>query len=136
MLIFAHMESFQIQLDQQQFEWFSTPDIDKAAFLNNLFAPATANYNKLALELQREFRQGGSPDVNRMAFDRVIYDATTGKGSFRIVLDVRFTFGCEDSVTEKNNQTSEWTFTLNEADKTIVFQSSPFAEGRSTADEF
>ncbi|WP_457129027.1 hypothetical protein [Mucilaginibacter sp. HD30] len=130
------MENFQIQLNQQQFEWFGRPDTDAATLLNNLFAPATANYNQLALELQREFRQGGSPDVMRMAFDRVGYCATTGKGSVRIVLDVRFTFGCEDSITEKNNQTSEWTFKVNPLDKTITFQSSPFAEERSTADEF
>ncbi len=71
-----------------------------------------------------------------MIFDRVNYDASTGKGCFRIVLDVRFTFGCEDSVTEKKDQTSEWTFTVNHPNKTIAFYSSPFAESRSTADEF
>lgn len=136
MLIFAPMESFEIKLNQQQIDLFNLPDTDMATFLNNLFAPTSVNYNQLTLELQREFRQGGSPDVTRMAFDRVNYNAATGKGSFRIVLDVRFTFGCEDSVTEKKDQTSEWTFAMNGDTQTIHFYNSPFAEGRSTADEF
>jgi hypothetical protein len=136
MLIFASMESFEIKLNQQQAHVFDRVDNDIDAFLNDLFVYASPNYNQLALELQREFRQGGSPDVTRMAFDRVTYNSVTGQGSFRIVLDVRFTFGCEDSVTEKKDQTSEWTFSLNQTDQTIRFYSSPFAESRSTADEF
>ena len=110
--------------------------MDTAGFLNLLFAPATANYQQLSLELQREFRQGGSPDVTQLAFDRVNYSPTMGKGSLRIVLDVRFTFGCEDSVTEKKDQTSEWTFAVDKFANTIRFYSSPFADSRSTADEF
>ena len=136
MLIFEPMESFEIGLNPQQLHLLSLPDSDVSALLNNLFAPASANYNQLALELQREFRQGGSPDVTRMALDRIYYNAAADKGSFRIVLDVRFTFGCEDSVTEKRDQTSEWTFTMNGGTQTIHFYNSPFAEGRSTADEF
>jgi hypothetical protein len=130
------MESFEIRITRQQVDLISLPGTDMDAFLNNLFAPASANYNQLALELQREFRQGGSPDVIRMTFDRVNYNVATGNGSFRIVLDVRFTFGCEDSVTEKKDQTSEWTFSFNQTRKTIAFYNSPFAESRSTADEF
>lgn len=136
MLIFAPMESFEIKLSTDQFDQLVMPNTDKAALLSDLFAPASTNYNQMAFELQREFRQGGSPDVTRMAFDRVNYNAATSKGSFRIVLDVRFTFGCEDSVTEKKDQTSEWTFALNGNTQTIRFYSSPFAESRSTADEF
>ena len=136
MLIFEPMESFEIGLNALQQRLLSLPDGDVSALLNTLFAPASANYDQLALELQREFRQGGSPDVTRLAFDRVNYNAATCKGSFRIVLDVRFTFGCEDSVTEKKDQTSEWTFVFNPVDKNIVFYGSPYAESRSTADEF
>lgn len=136
MLIFEPMESFETRLNAQQFNLLSLPDNDVNAFLSDLFAPASANYNQLALELQREFRQSGSPDIIRMTFDRVNYNAATGNGSFRIVLDVRFTFGCEDSLTEKKDQTSEWTFALNGDTQTIRFSSSPFAESRSTADEF
>ena len=136
MPIFDAMESFEIGLNPQQLNQLVTHDVDITPLLSDLFAPTSANYNQLALELQREFRQGGSPDVTRMAFDRVDYNAATGKGSFRIVLDVRFTFGCEDSVTEKKDQTSEWSFTLNGDTKTITFYSSPFAESRSTVDEF
>ena len=136
MPIFDAMESFEISLNPQQLAQLSMPDADTAAFLDDLFEPSCVNYNQLALELQREFRQSGSPDVTRMAFDRVNYNAATGKGSFRIVLDVRFTFGCEDSVTEKKDQTSEWTFSLNRNTRTISLYSSPFAESRSTADEF
>ena len=136
MPIFDAMESFEISLNPQQLTRLVSHDADIATLLGDLFALTSANYNKLALELQREFRQGGSPDVTRMAFDRVDYNAATGKGSFRIVLDVRFTFGCEDSLTEKKDQTSEWSFTLNGDTKTITFYSSPFAESRSTVDEF
>nr|WP_294792204.1 hypothetical protein [uncultured Mucilaginibacter sp.] len=136
MPIFDAMESFEINLSPLQITQLSKPDANVAAFLDYLFEPSSINYNQLALELQREFRQGGSPDVTRMAFDRVNYSAATGKGSFRIVLDVRFTFGCEDSVTEKKDQTSEWSFALNHDTLTINFSSSPFAESRSTADEF
>ncbi len=136
MLIFEPMESFEISITQQQADMLSRPDTDIAAVLNNLFKPHSANYDKLAFELQREFRQGGSPDVIKVAFDRVNYNAVTGKGSFRVLLDVRFTFGCEDSVTEKKDQTSEWTFVFNADTLTVVFYSSPFAESRSTADEF
>lgn len=136
MPIFDAMESFEIGLNPQQLNRLVSQDADIATLLGDLFTPTSANYNQLALELQREFRQGGSPDVTHMVFDRVNYNAATGKGSFRIVLDVRFTFGCEDSVTERKDQTSEWSFTLNGDTQTITFYSSPFAESRSTADEF
>ncbi|MFD0752154.1 hypothetical protein ACFQZS_18520 [Mucilaginibacter calamicampi] len=136
MTIFNPMERFDTSINDEQLGQLSGLNPGVAAWLNNLFATGSANYNQLALELQREFRQGGSPDVMRMAFDRVNYDAKTGSGNFRIVLDVRFTFGCEDSTTEQKNQTSEWTFALDRANKTITFYNSPFAESRSTADEF
>ena len=69
-----------------------------------------------------------------MKTDRVKYDAASGKGSFRVVLDIDYTFGCEDLLTKKENETSEWTFQVN--GETISFYSSPFAESPSTADEF
>ena len=132
---FLHpMESFKISINTNQLEQLQQADI--SSFFDTLFTKGSTNYNQLALELQREFRQGGSPDVTRMAFDRIKYDAATAKGSFRVVLDVRFTFGCEDSVTEKKDQTSEWTFVLDVDSQHIIFYSSPFAESRSTADEF
>ena len=130
------MESFNISINAQQLGEISGPKVNMAAQLDDIFAPGSVNYHQLALELHREFRQGGSPDVTRMAFDRVKYNPETSRGSFRIVLDIRFTFGCEDSVTEKNNQTSEWTFVVDHANSRVTFYNSPFAESRSTADEF
>ena len=130
------MESFEISLSPQQFAQLSGTNSNITGLLNGLFVPGSDNYRKLAFELQREFRQGGSPDVTRITFDRIKYDGAAGKGSFRVVADIRFTFGCEDSVTEKRDQTSEWTFVVDGTRETIAFYSSPFAEGRSTADEF
>jgi hypothetical protein len=89
----------------------------------------------LAYELQREFKQGGSPEVTSMVIDRVKYDTATYAGSFRVVLDINFTFGCEDVKTEKYDQTSEWTFSIDMPGKTMSFNNS-FAGERSTADEF
>jgi len=128
------MESFEISLSPQQVDKLGTPPVDMAAFFDGLFEQGTANYRQLTLELQREFKQGGSPEVRSAAFDRVNYNTATNTGGFRIVLDISFTFGCEDSITEKKDQTSEWTFARFGA--IIKFYSSPFAESRSTADEF
>ena len=130
------MEQLNFTLDTQQLAMFSLGTADIIAFLHSFFTPGSNNYQQLAYELQREFKQGGSPEVTAIAFDRVKYDAQTHTGSFRIVLDLNFTFGCEDIKTEKQGETSEWTFTINSADSTIDFYSSPFAESRSTADEF
>ncbi|GAA4086201.1 hypothetical protein [Mucilaginibacter panaciglaebae] len=107
-----------------------------ANLLSDLFQPGTNNYLKLVYELQREFKGGGSPDISRISFDRIKYDAATAKGSFRTLLDISFTFGCEDVTTDKPDQTSEWTFTVNPAEKNMTLFSSPFAESRSTVDEF
>lgn len=136
MPIFEPMENFNINITRQQQDLLKQPDADLTTFLNTLFAPLSANYTQLALELQREFRQAGSPDITAMVIDRVKYNPATGKGSFRVVLDVRFSFLCEDAITEKEDQTSEWTFALNAGEDAISFYSSPFAESRSTADEF
>ena len=130
------MEQLTFILNSQQSEIVNHENPDITGFLNQLFAPGSDNYRQLAYELQREFKQGGSPEVTRITIDRVKYDAATAKGSFRIVLDINFTFGCEDVKTEKEGQTSEWTFKLNHAAQTINFYSSPYAESRSTADEF
>ena len=130
------METLTFTLTTQQLAIFNGRSADIIAFLHNFFAPGSNNYQQLAYELQREFKHGGSPQVTVIWFDRVNYNALTGKGSFRIVLDINFTFGCEDVKTEKQGQTSEWTFTTNPASNTINFYSSPFAESRSTADEF
>lgn len=100
------------------------------------FAPGSNRYQQLAYELQREFKHGGSPQVTDIRFDRVKYDTQTHKGSFRIMLDINFTFGCEDVTTEKKDQTSEWTFEIDMNANTINLFSSPFAVERSTADEF
>lgn len=130
------MEHLTYSLAIHDLATFSRGNVDITALFHNFFAPGSSNYQQLAYELQREFKQGGSPEVTAMAFDRVKYNDYTAKGSFRIVLDINFTFGCEDVKTEKQGQTSEWTFTINYLKNTINFYSSPFAESRSTADEF
>jgi hypothetical protein len=117
------MEQFEILAEGKQ------PDD-----LDGLFAVNSANYNELKHALEREFRQHGAPEVTKMNFDRIKYDPRNGKGSFRIVLNINFTFGCEDLLVPKTGQTSEWTFVAD--GKKITFNSSPFAESRSTADEF
>jgi len=128
------METLAIKLNQAQLELLNQDNI--ANLLNEVLQPATANYQKLAYELQREFKWGGSPDITQMSFDRIKYDTTTQKGSFRIILDISFTFGCEDVRTDKPDQTSEWTFTIHLTEKIMKLYSSPFAESRSTVDEF
>lgn len=130
------MESLSYSLTIQDLKVFYRGSADITALLHNLFTPGSNNYQQLAYELQREFKQGGSPQVTSIRFDRVNYDAQTLKGSLRIVLNVNFTFGCEDVTTEKKDQTSEWTFELNRKNESISFYSSPFAVERSTADEF
>ena len=130
------MEKLNYILTIQELVIFSRGSANITAFLHNFFAPGSSNYPQLAYELQLEFKQGGSPDVTGVVFDRVNYDPLTGEGSFRIVLDINFTFGCEDVTTEQKGQTSEWTFTVDMHANTIHFYSSPFAESRSTADEF
>jgi sensor histidine kinase YesM len=109
---------------------------DVSDLLNELFQPFSENYNKLRYEIQREFKSGGSPEVTGMTFDRVNFDKNTGKGRFRVLLDINFTFGCEDLLTEKNDQTSEWTFSISKSNNTITFEGSPYIDYRSTADEF
>lgn len=109
---------------------------DVAAYLTQLFAPGSANYDLLKYEIQQEYRFSGSPDVTHMQFDRVKFDAASGKGSFRVVLNINFTFACEDVRTEKADQTSEWTFTVNSQAQSISFYGSPYVDSRSTADEF
>ncbi len=109
---------------------------DAGMLLKQLFQEGTKNYDILAYEIQCEFKAGGSPQVTSINFDRVNFDTNTGQGKFRVLLDINFTFGCEDVKTEKADQTSEWTLTLHKNSASITFHSSPFAEGRSTADEF
>ena len=128
------MESLSYSLAIHDLKVFNRGSADITALFHNFFAPGSSNYQQLAYELQREFKQGGSPQVTAIEFDRVNYDAQTHKGSFRILLDVNFTFGCEDVTTEKKDQTSEWTFKVD--GNKLDLYSSPFAEERSTADEF
>ena len=123
-------------LNIQSIDAKESDDTGIQKFLNILFAPGSSNHWKLVYELQREFKQGGSPEITGIAFDRVNYNPANGNGNFRVVLDINFTFGCEDMVTEKKDQTSEWTFTIDLQHKTISFYSSPYVEGRSTVDEF
>lgn len=109
---------------------------DIEGFLKSLFCSGSRAHELLKSAIEREFRPNGAPEVKRMAIDRVAYNATTGKGSFRVVLDISYTFGCEDLVTNKNNETSEWTFFVDTDDSAIIFSGSPYADNRSTADEF
>ncbi|WP_461452063.1 hypothetical protein [Mucilaginibacter sp.] len=128
------MNEFQLKLTSTQ---LSKLNSDTAVdLLNELFDRGSKNYDSLAYEIQREFKAGGSPQVTQMHFDRVGFNLDTGMGKFRVLLDINFTFGCEDVKTEKEDQTSEWTFSLDKNSGTITFNSSPFAENRSTADEF
>lgn len=127
------MESFAIGISKAEVDDLA---FDAGRFLTAMFNTSSPNYQTLAYEIQREFKQGGSPDVTSMTFDRVTYHPASGKGNFRVVLNIRYTFGCEDVVTEKTNQTSEWTFAVDAGNNLIRFYNSPFAEERSTADEF
>lgn len=130
------METIEIALSDNQISLLNQPAAVIATLLDDLFKPGPVNYQKLTYELQHEFKWGGSPDVTRIAFDRIIYNAVTGKGSFRILLDISFTFGCEDVRSDKADQTSVWTFTVDKIEKAMTLYSSPFAESRSTVDEF
>jgi hypothetical protein len=104
--------------------------------LADLFRAGNEAYELLKSSIAREFRPNGAPDVKRMAVDRIKYDSATAKGSFRVLLDISYTFGCEDLVTQKNNETSEWTFSVDADGSIITFYNSPYVDSRSTADEF
>jgi hypothetical protein len=125
------MNGFEIQLTATQANASDIP-----ALLKCLFQPSSDNYFKLSYEIQREFKAGGSPEVTRMDFDRVNYDPGIRKGNFRVVLDINFTFGCEDVITEKEGQTSEWTFAIDNESSIMALYASPYIDSRTTADEF
>ncbi|MDP9076462.1 MAG: hypothetical protein M3O71_03480 [Bacteroidota bacterium] len=107
---------------------------DAETLLEDLFSPGTNPYELLKNALEREFRPNGAPEVKQMSIDRVKYDTVTCKGNFRVVLNIDYTFGCEDLLVQKNNETSEWTFAV--INDSITFYSSPYIDSRSTADEF
>jgi hypothetical protein len=127
------MDSFEIQLDKAQTD---KDNFSAEVFIQQLFAPGGKPYEELQHAIEREFRPNGAPEVRRMAIDRVKYDTSTGKGSFRVVLDINYTFGCEDLLTKKKDQTSEWTFHIDNEKHLIAFYGSPYVDSRSTADEF
>jgi hypothetical protein len=127
------MDSFEIQLDKTHAD---KDNFSAEVFIPQLFSPDGKPYEELRHAIEREFRQNGAPEVRRMAIDRVKYDAYTCKGSFRVVLDINYTFGCEDLLTKKQDQTSEWTFRLDNEKRLITFYGSPYIDSRSTADEF
>jgi hypothetical protein len=122
------MDSFEIKIEDK-------PN-DAEGLLTGLFRPGNKAYDLLKNAIEREFRPNGAPEVTRMTVDRITYSATTGNGSFRVLLDISYTFGCEDLVTQKNNETSEWTFEIDAGNGILTCYSSPYADGRSTADEF
>ncbi|MGF7073001.1 hypothetical protein [Mucilaginibacter sp. 3215] len=130
------MNSLQIKLNKGQLDELKNEPASLLSFLNVMFEPLSANYEQLKHALEREFRPEGSPEVTRLNFDRIKFDRNTGQGSFRIVLDVNYSFGCEDVVTYKKDQTSEWTFLVDHTLLIVSFYSSPFIDSRSTADEF
>jgi len=111
-------------------------DTHLSSYLAELFKAGSGNFDQLRYEIQREYRFSGSPDISGMHFDRTKFDPVTGKGSFRVVLSMSFTFGCEDVRVDKEDQTSEWTFTVDQYAGVINFYGSPFIDSRSTADEF
>jgi hypothetical protein len=127
------MNDFNIQLTATQLS--KLPD-NTGLLLKELFHPGSKNYDTLAYELQREFKAGGSPQVTRIDFDRASFHSNSGQGKFRVTLDINYTFGCEDVKTEQLGQTSEWSLTYDKNSGIITFHASPFAESRSTADEF
>jgi hypothetical protein len=128
--------SFSIKLQSGQLDELKNHPDEALKFLNGLFEPLSDNYDQLKHALEREFRPEGSPEVVRFNLDRIKFDAVTGYGSFRVVLDIEFGFGCEDIVTSKKDQTSEWTFLVDEKLSIINFYDSPYIDSRSTADEF
>jgi len=109
---------------------------DIEALLQDLFKTGSKPYDLLKQAIEREFRPNGAPEVKRMHIDRIKFNAGTGRGNFRVVLDIDYTFGCEDVLKTKENETSEWTFSIDAADNQIRFYSSPDIDSRSTADEF
>jgi hypothetical protein len=130
------MNSLQIKLQKGQLDELKDEPVSLLKFLNILFEPFSANYEQLKYALEREFRPEGSPEVLRLNFGRIKFDPATGHGSFRIVLDINYSFGCEDVVTFKKDQTSEWTFLVDHQLLIISFYGSPYIDSRSTADEF
>ncbi len=127
------MDSFEIQLDKAQ---LSRDNFSAENFIPGLFKSGSKPYDKLKSAIEREFRPNGAPEVIQMDIDRVKYDTATGKGSFRVVLAINYTFGCEDLLIKKQDQTSEWTFFIDQQLFCIFFYSSPYIDSRSTADEF
>jgi hypothetical protein len=127
------MDSFEIQSDNAQ---FNKDHFSAETFIPGLFKPGSKPYDKLKHAIEREFRPNGAPEVISMNIDRVKYDPTSGKGSFRVVLDINYTFGCEDLLIKKQDQTSEWTFFIDQQLFTTFFYGSPYIDSRSTADEF
>jgi hypothetical protein len=130
------INSLQIKLNREQLDKLRDEPASLLKFLNVLFEPFSENYQQLKYALEREFRPEGSPEVTHLNFDRIKFDQNTGQGSFRIVLDVNYSFGCEDLVTYKKDQTSEWTFIVDYELLIISFYSSPYIDSRTTADEF
>ncbi|SDS54872.1 hypothetical protein SAMN05216490_1358 [Mucilaginibacter mallensis] len=127
------MDSFETQLDKAQ---LSSDNFSAETFIPGLFKPGSDPYDKLKHAIEREFRPNGAPEVIQMDIDRVKYEPTSGKGNFRVVLDINYTFGCEDLLIKKNEQTSEWTFFIDQQLLCIFFDGSPYIDSRSTADEF
>lgn len=109
---------------------------DMESLLKDLFSVGSIPYELLKHALEREFRPHGAPEVKKIEIDRVKFNPVTGNGSFRVVLDIDYTFGCEDLLRAKKNETSEWTFTTATEDGYIIFYSSPTIGSRSTANEF
>jgi len=122
------MDSFEIKIE-------GNPG-DAESLLTDLFLPGNKAYELLKNAIEREFRPNGAPEVTRMMIDRITYNIATSKGSFRVLLDISYTFGCEDLVTKKNDETSEWTFSIDAGGGILTCYSSPYADSRSTADEF
>lgn len=122
------MDSFEIKIEGK-------PG-DAESLLTGLFRSENKAYELLKNAIEREFRPNGAPEVTRMIVDRIKYNTATSKGSFRVLLDISYTFGCEDLVTKKDNETSEWTFNIDAGKSVLTCYSSPYADSRSTADEF
>ena len=122
------MDTFEVKLD-------NIP-ADIKNLLEDLFKKGNKPYELLKQAIEREFRPNVAPEVKRMEIDRIMFEQVSVKGSFWVVLDIDYTFGCEDVLKAKENETSEWTFSVNNESENIRFCSSPDIDSRSTADEF
>lgn len=107
-----------------------------SGYFRGLLAFGTPAYEQVILELARENRPGGSPEIKELQIGDASLSEDLLSGKVRLVYDVEYVFGCEDSSTYKAGQSSDWVFVVNRAQSEIIFKKAFYEEERSTADEF